>query len=81
MILRICDRCGKQVDRFVHKNTPKYTLHNGIDICVSEHAEDKAYWQRPLNLCEECERFMSDLIEANLHVPETVTLSTDPKWG
>ena len=80
MILKICDRCGKQVDRFVHKNTPKYTLHNGINICADENNE-KAYWNRSLQLCEECEKFMSDLIEANLHVPNTVTLSTDPKWG
>ena len=36
MYLHICDRCGKQVDRFVSNNVPKYTLHNGIDICVTE---------------------------------------------
>ena len=39
MILQICDRCGKQVDRYVHKNMPKYTLHNGINICVDENDE------------------------------------------
>ena len=80
MILQICDRCGKQVDRFVNKDIPKYTLHNGIDICVEEDA-GKAMWQRRLNFCDECEKIMSDLIEQNLHVPENVTLSTDPKWG
>ena len=79
MLLRICDRCGKQVDRFVNEDMPKYTLHNGIDICVSEDA-GKAMWQRPLNFCDECEKFMSDLIERNLYVPNVVALSTDPKW-
>lgn len=80
MNLYICDRCGKQIDRFVNKDMPKYTLHNGIDIRVSEDAE-KAMWQRPLTFCNECEKIMSDLIEQNLHVPAEVTLSTDPKWG
>lgn len=80
MILKICDRCGKQVDRFVNKYMPKYTLHSGIDIHVTEDAE-KAIWRRPLSFCAECEKFMSDLIEQNLHIPAEVTLSTDPKWG
>ena len=80
MTLYICDRCGKQVDRFVNEDMPKYTLHNGIDIRVSEDV-GKAMWQRPLNFCDECEKFMSDLIEQNLHVPTVVILSTDPKWG
>ena len=80
MNLYICDRCGKQIDRFVNKDMPKYTLHNGIDIRVSEDA-GKAMWQRPLTFCNDCEKIMSNLIEANLHVPTKVTLSTDPKWG
>ena len=80
MNLYICDRCGKQVDRFVNKDMPKYTLHSGIDIHVTEDTE-KAIWRRPLKFCNECERIMSNLIEANLHVPAKVTLSTDPKWG
>ena len=79
MLLRICDRCGKQIQRFVNQ-VPTYSLHNGIDIRVSEDAE-QARWQRPLNFCEECEKYMSDLIEQNLHVPDSVTLLTDPKWG
>lgn len=79
MNLYICDRCGKQIDRFVNEDIPKYTLHNGIDIRVSENA-DKAMWQRPLFFCKECEKHMSDLIEQNLYVPAEVTLSTDPKW-
>jgi len=80
MVLYICDRCGKQIDRFVNKDISKYTLRNGIDICVSEVA-GKAIWQRLLKFCDECEKVMSDLIEQNLHVPAEVTLSTNPKWG
>ena len=72
MTLRICDRCGKQIDRFVNKNMPKYTLYENAG---------KVMWQRPLKFCDDCEKIMSNLIEANLHVPVEVTLSTDPKWG
>lgn len=80
MLLRICDRCGKQIDRFVSHSVPEYSLQTGINVLASEDA-GKAMWQRPLNFCDECEQFMSNLIMENLHVPERVTLETDPKWG
>lgn len=76
MRLQICDRCGKQIDRYVLANLPRNSLY---EIHRSEE-DDKAAWSRPLNFCDDCASYLSDLIEREINIPDTVTLSTATKW-
>lgn len=77
MRLRICDRCGKQIDRYVLSNPPRNAIY---EIQRSEE-DGRAAWTRSLDLCEDCAKDLSDLIDRELKVPKEVTLSTDPKWN
>ena len=76
MRLRICDRCGKQIDRYVLSNPPKNAIY---EIQRSEE-DDRASWTRSLDLCDNCAKELSDLIDKEIKVPKEVTLSTDSKW-
>ena len=73
MWVRLCDRCGKQIGRFDKNGSvtlPKYKVD------ASEEAT-RYCAIRPLDFCPECAKFLSDFIEANVHVPEEVLISTD----
>jgi hypothetical protein len=76
MRLQICDRCGKQIDRYVSANPPRNAIY---EIQRSEE-DSRAAWTRTLDLCEPCAKQLSDIIDKELHVPNKVTLSTDPIW-
>lgn len=74
MLLSICDRCGKQIDRFVNPNPPPF------QISIRHHGE-RACWTRPMNFCRECEEYLSDKIERELRSkPKSVTLNTSEDW-
>jgi hypothetical protein len=76
MRLQICDRCGKQIDRYVLYNPPRNAIY---EIQRSEE-DGRASWTRSLDLCDDCAKHLSDMIDKELHVPSEVTLSTDSKW-
>ena len=74
MLLEICDRCGKQVDRFVNPNPATYQIY-------MSHDGERASWVRPMKFCPECEGYLSAMIERELkHKPKTVTLDTNENW-
>lgn len=84
MTLWICDRCGKQIDRFVR--VAKYDIGRsdkeygfGRDRARRKYADDpRAMYRENLNFCESCEEVITKLLDKELsEFPEKVTLSTE----
>ena len=75
MTLYVCDRCCKQINRFVPNWECKY------DIRRSAHGE-KASWLRSLYLCEDCQKHIDDLLDKDfaLVFKEKVTIDTGVEW-
>lgn len=84
MTLFICDRCGKQIDRFVHVS--KYDIRRdgkeygfGKDRARRKYADDpQAMYRENLHFCEPCEEAIAKLLDIELsNFPKEVTLSTE----
>lgn len=84
MILCVCDRCGKQVDRFARFT--KYKIERsareyGFDSDRSERQrcnEPSCMYRGNLNLCQDCQRVIDDLLDKEFSAfPKSVTLSTE----
>lgn len=85
MILWVCDRCGKQIDRFCRNNKYEITRAGAEDYGYSHDREyrksihdPKACYTERLSFCEECEAKLTDILDKELSgFPKAVTLNTE----
>lgn len=84
MILQVCDRCGKQVDRFAR--LIKYSIErSGKEYGFDSDRDDRqrcddprCMYRRGINLCQDCQRVIDDLLDKEFSAfPKSVTLSTE----
>lgn len=75
MILHVCDRCCKQITRFVPSWECKYDLRR------SEEG-DNASWVRNLDLCEDCQKHIDQLIDDDFNkvYKQKVEVNTGVNW-
>lgn len=84
MTLYVCDRCGKQVDRFARLTKYDIEKSNQEYGFTSDRNERKHYndpmcmYRGKLNLCQDCQRVIDDLLDKELSAfPKSVLLSTE----
>ena len=84
MLLRICDRCGKQIDRFVGRPEKYKYERDGEEYGRGpdrneriKYGEPRAYFREHLDLCDDCRQILDNFMDTELSkFPSEVTLST-----
>lgn len=85
MILWICDRCGKQIDRFVRNDRYEITRAGAEDYGYGNDREyrksmrdPKACYTERLSFCEECGAKINAILDEELSgFPKKATLNTE----